>query len=499
MGVLTFKHSVFGSFVECSGALQTVFIFLLISCCLAVDRRAPPLIPNVPLLWVWNAPTEFCTGMSNQPLDMSFFSIVGSPRKNVTGQSITLYYVDRLGYYPYINPHTGVIEHGGLPQMMNLQNHLDKSRQDILFYMPTDSVGLAVIDWEEWRPTWVRNWKPKDIYKNKSIELVRQQNPHFNLSHATAVAKAEFERTGRDFMLETLKLGKQLRPNSLWGYYLFPDCYNTHYATPNYNGHCPDVEKKRNDALFWLWNESTALYPSIYLSTRVRSSPTGALYVRSRVQESIRVSKIPNPKNPLPIFVYVRLVFSDATTTFLELKTCLELENFMKNILMPYMINVTLAAKMCSQVLCKEQGICTRKHWDTSNYLHLNPTNFDIELGQNGKFVVHGKPSLEDLQEFSRNFHCSCYSNVDCKDRLDIHNIRSINVCTVNNICIDALLDFQTSGGDGTSVSDDSHTNEDSLWDITSSAMLSVHLLPKGLTWSLLPFSMFSQHWKYLL
>ncbi|KAM6151982.1 hyaluronidase PH-20 [Erethizon dorsatum] len=529
MGVLTFEHSFFGSFVECSGALQTVFIFLLIPCCLTIDRRAPPLIPNVPLLWVWNAPTEFCTGVSNQPLDMSLFSIVGSPRKNVTGQSITLFYVDRLGYYPYIDPHTGVIEYGGIPQLMNLQNHLDKAKQDILFYMPTEGVGLAVIDWEEWRPTWARNWKPKDIYRNKSIELVKQQNPQFNLTYATNVAKKEFERTGKDFMLETLKLGKSLRPNNLWGYYLFPDCYNTHYTKPNYDGHCPDIEKQRNDDLLWLWNASTALFPSIYLNSRIRTSPNGALYVRNRVRESIRVSKLPNARNPLPIFVYIRLVFSDETAIFLDLddlvntigetvplgvsgiiiwgslslarnmKSCLDLENFLKTTLSPYIINVTLAAKMCSQALCKEQGICTRKDWDTSNYLHLNPTNFDIELGQNGKYVVHGKPSLEDLQEFSRNFHCSCYTNVDCKDRLDIENVRSINVCTVNNVCIDALLDFQPSDDEEPTDSEETSGNEGSFWDVTSSATLSPHVLPKDLSCCLLILSIFSQHWKYLL
>ncbi|XP_023559196.1 hyaluronidase PH-20 [Octodon degus] len=532
MGVLTFKHSSMGSFVECSEALQIAFLFLLIPCCLSLDNRAPPLIPNVPLLWVWNAPTEFCTGVSNQPLDMSLFSIIGSPRKNVTGQSITLYYVDRLGYYPYIDHHTGAIEHGGLPQLMNLQNHLDKARQDILFYMPTDSVGLAIIDWEEWRPTWARNWKPKDIYRNKSIELVQQQNPQFNLSYATALAKAEFERTGRDFMLETLKLGKTLRPNSLWGYYLFPDCYNTHYTKPNYNGHCPDIEKQRNDGLIWLWRESTALFPSVYLTSRLKSSPNGALYVRSRVQESIRVSKLSNARNPLPIFVYIRLVFSDQTTIFLEqddlvntigetvplgvsgiiiwgslslarsMKSCLELENYMKNTLTPYIINVTLAARMCSQVLCKEQGVCVRKNWDTSTYLHLNPANFNIELDPNGKFVVHGKPSLEDLQEFSKNFQCSCYSNVPCKDRLDVENVGSINVCTVNNVCIDALLDFQTSADDSDDDSDDeppptddTSGSESNVWDTTSSATL----CPRDLSWCLLILCLFSQHWKYLL
>uniref|UniRef100_A0A8C0WMT7 Hyaluronidase n=1 Tax=Castor canadensis TaxID=51338 RepID=A0A8C0WMT7_CASCN len=294
---------------------MTVFILLLILRCLIADFRAPPILPNVTFLLAWNAPTELCTGKLNEPLDMSLFSLIGSPRKSETGQSVTIFYTDRLGYYPYIN-HAQKSVHGGIPQLGSLQNHLDKAEQDILHYMPTDKLGLAVIDWEDWRPTWARNWKPKDNYKNKSIELVQQQNINLNITEATKIAQEEFETAGRNFMEETLKLGISVRPNHLWGYYLFPDCYNHDNQKPNYNGQCPDIEKKRNDGLKWMWKESTALYPSIYLKQDLRSSHQAALFVRNRVQEAIRMSEVRDAKNPLPIFVYVRLVFTDLTTEF---------------------------------------------------------------------------------------------------------------------------------------------------------------------------------------
>ncbi|KAM5255744.1 hyaluronidase PH-20 [Ctenodactylus gundi] len=474
------------SFVEFGGTLQAVFLFLLISRSLTTDVRAPPLIPNVPLLWGWNAPTEICLGVTGKNIDMSLYSMVGTPRKNVTGQSITLYYVDRLGLYPYID-HSGTIIHGGIPQMGNLQDHLNKSRQDILYYMPTDNVGLAVIDWEEWRPLWARNWKPKDIYRNKSIALVLSKNSQLNNTAATDLAKKEFEKTGKDFMMETLKLGINLRPNSLWGYYLFPDCYNHHYSKADYDGHCPDVEKKRNDELSWMWTESTALYPSVYLNTRLRSNPKAALFVRSRVNEAIRTSKIRDPKNPLPVYVYVRLVFTDQILIFLSEKSCLELEAYKNTVLDPYIINVTLAAKMCSQVLCQEQGVCTRKDWDTSSYLHLNPSSFAIQLGQNGKHVVSGKPTLEDLQEFVQNFHCSCYSNLNCRDRLDVENTRSINVCVTNDICIDTSLNFDKD------VIDKDYEEDSGDLDVSSSATLSPRVPGKDITWGLLLLSLYSQ------
>lgn len=316
MGLLKFIHTLFG-LVGFNRPFQRAFIFFLIPYCLTVDFRAPPIIPNVPFVWAWNAPTELCVGKFDEPLDMSLFSLIGSPRKESTGQKVTIFYADRLGYYPFIDTKNVQIN-GGIPQLGNLQKHLDKAETDILHYIPTDNVGLAVIDWEEWRPTWIRNWKPKDIYRNKSIELVQQQNPQINITDAIKRAKEEFEKAGKNFMLETLKLGKSLRPNHLWGYYLFPDCYNHNYASPNYKGSCPDIEKRRNDGINWLWKESTALYPSIYLKSNIHSSVKAALFVRNRVQEAIRVSQEPNPQNPLPIFVYARLVFTDVTSEFLS-------------------------------------------------------------------------------------------------------------------------------------------------------------------------------------
>ena len=316
MGMLKFKRIFFRSFVGSSGASQVVFTFLLIPCCLPTDFRASPFLPDIPFLWAWNAPTEPCSKKFNVFIDLSLFSLIGNPQKDAVGQPITLFYVDRLGLYPHIDKH-GNNEHGGIPQSGSLSAHLAKARTDIDFYMPKDNAGLAIIDWEEWRPIWARNWKPKDIYRNRSIELVQRQNPQLSPTEASNLAKQQYETAGKDFMQETLKLAKSLRPKHLWGYYLFPDCYNHHYTKPQYNGSCFDLEKKRNDELNWLWNESTALFPSIYLNTFLKSNPRAVLFVRNRVQEAIRVSKVPNAQRPLPIFIYTRPVFTDVSSEYL--------------------------------------------------------------------------------------------------------------------------------------------------------------------------------------
>ncbi|XP_011278830.1 hyaluronidase PH-20 [Felis catus] len=475
MGMLMFKRIFFRSFVESSGATQAVFTFLLIPCCLTQDFTAPPLIPNISFLWGWNVPTERCATQFNVQLDLSLFSITGSPLKSATGQAITLFYADRLGYYPHISEKTGQSIHGGIPQLGSLQKHLHKAKNDISHYIETEGVGLAVIDWENWRPIWARNWKPKDIYKRLSIELVHHQHVQLNDTEAAERAKVDFENAGKCFMLKTLKLGKSLRPNYLWGYYLFPDCYNHNIKNPSYNGSCPDVEYKRNDELNWLWNESTALFPSIYLNSKLKSSPNASLFVRNRVQEAIRVSKVSSAKQPLPVFVYTRPVFTDLDLKYLSegdlvntigetvslgvsgmiiwgslnfsqnVQSCTELDSYMKNTLNPYLINVTLAAKMCNQVLCQERGVCARKNWNSSDYLHLNPVSFTIQLEKSGNYTVHGKPTLEDLQEFSNKFYCLCYANVNCKERADMAKIHTVKVCMAEDICIDAFLNAEPS------------------------------------------------------
>uniref|UniRef100_A0A673UZ47 Hyaluronidase n=1 Tax=Suricata suricatta TaxID=37032 RepID=A0A673UZ47_SURSU len=456
MGMLMLKHIFFRSFVTSSGATQAAFLFLLIPCCLPQDFTAPPLIPSVSFLWGWNVPTERCATMFNVQLDLSLFSITGSPLKSATGQAITLFYADRLGYYPHIIENTGASVHGGIPQLGSLEKHLEKAKADIAHYIPTQGLGLAVIDWEGWRPLWARNWRPKDIYRTLSIELVQKERNQLNATEAAKRAKVDFENAGKCFMLTTLKLGKSLRPNYLWGYYLFPDCYNHHNRDPNYNGSCPQIEYKRNEELSWLWNESTALFPSVYLTSKLESSPNASLFVRNRVQEAIRISRVPGATRPLPIFVYTRPVFTDLDLKYLSegdlvntigetvslgvsgmiiwgslnlsqnVQACTELDSYMKNKLNPYLINVTLAAKMCNQVLCREKGVCARKNWNSSDYLHLNPGSFTIQLENSGNYTVSGEPTLEDLQKFSEKFYCLCYANVNCKERVDMTKIRTV-------------------------------------------------------------------------
>ncbi|XP_006896160.1 PREDICTED: hyaluronidase PH-20 [Elephantulus edwardii] len=311
-----FKNIFFGSMVESSRPSQAMFTFLLLPCCLTANLRAPSLIPGVPFLWGWNIPTDLCSQKFNVTIDLRLFSFIGSSLKYDEEQNITIFYEHKLGYYPYINEKTGTMVNGGIPQMKYLPGHLIKAQNDMCC-VNGDHTGLAIIDWENWRPIWDRNWKPKDVYRKASINIVQKENANLTRKEATQIAKKRFEVAAKGYMIETLKIGQITHPKSIWGFYLFPECYNHNYRKPGYNGSCIDIEKKRNDALSWLWKRSTALYPSVYLQSFLASSALTPLFTRNRALEAIRVSNVRNPENPLPIFVYTRPEFTDKPLTFL--------------------------------------------------------------------------------------------------------------------------------------------------------------------------------------
>ncbi|CAO2602639.1 Hyal4 [Lemmus lemmus] len=369
------------------------------------------------------------------------FQMIGSPRLKDGEQNVTIFYANKLGYYPWYTSR-GVPINGGLPQNTSLQLHLKKAAQDINYYIPGENfTGLTVIDWEYWRPQWARNWKAKDIYRQKSRALISDIKKNISAADIENLAKATFEKSAKAFMEETIKLGIRSRPKGLWGYYLYPDCHNYNFYDANYTGSCPEVEALRNDELSWLWNSSTSLYPSVSVKKSLRDSERTLHFSQFRVYESMRIATMTSHDYALPVFTYTRLGYRDEPLLFLSRPGCPILHNYMKTTLNPYIINVTLAAKMCSQTLCKEKGVCSKKNESSDDYLHLNPNHFSIELTKGGKYKIHGSPSVEDLKYFYEHFQCSCFTNMKCKERSDIEYVESVNVCTGDNICIKALVE----------------------------------------------------------
>ncbi|KAG8436166.1 hypothetical protein GDO86_007317 [Hymenochirus boettgeri] len=403
-----------------------------------------PIFTRRPFIIAWNAPTQDCPPRFNVSLDLKLFDINASPNEGFVDQNLTIFYKERLGLYPYYDE-LGVSINGGVPQNASLRAHLEKLPEGIQKYIRSqDKEGLGVIDWEEWRPIWVRNWQNKDVYRQNSRSLVSYRHPLWTREQVDKEALYEFENAAREFMMETLRHAKNYRPHQLWGFYLFPDCYNHDYIKnrDSYTGQCPDVEITRNDQLSWLWEESTALYPSIYLDQILASSDNGRKFVRFRVKEAMRISYRHHKDYSLPVFVYTRptyirkldllsqmdlistigesaaqgaagvIFWGDAEYTKSK-ETCQMFKNYLEGDLGSYIVNVTTAAELCSQFLCNTNGRCLRQDNNTDAFLHLNPNNFQIvkspKDSQGPSLRAEGKMSAEDIGALHSQFRCQCF------------------------------------------------------------------------------------------
>ncbi|XP_042308821.1 hyaluronidase-2 [Sceloporus undulatus] len=436
-------------------------IFLAVLGALAGQYKKPafpPIFTRRPFIVACNVPTQDCYPRFKVQLDFSIFDVQASPNEGFVDQNLTIFYKERLGLYPYYDAQK-VAVNGGVPQNSSLQQHLGHLQDNISKYICSETKeGLAVIDWEEWRPVWIRNWQTKDIYRNASRQLVLSRKLGISEDEIKKKAQHEFESSASSFMRETLKFAKSIRPQQLWGYYLFPDCYNHDYSKnqESYTGHCPDVEKSRNNHLDWLWRESTALYPSIYLEQMLANTTNGRKFVRSRVLEALRISQEYHNGYELPVFVYTRPTYKsrqnlsylsemDMISTIGESaalgaagailwgdtedtksgETCQVLKNFIEEDLGRYIVNVTTAAELCSQTQCNSHGRCHRRNNDTDVFLHLNPANFRIlrnDPMQKPLLVARGELTREDIAFLQANFQCHCYQGWQgegCEEQLN--------------------------------------------------------------------------------
>lgn len=299
-------------------ALTCSWLILLFHSAFGQKPAKLPLIGRKPFIAAWNAPLDLCTFRYNITTNINhLFHIQGSPRADWTGQNVTIFYANRLGYYPHYTPH-GKAVFGGLPQNCSLDRHLFKAHQDINYFIPAEDFrGLAVIDWEFWRPQWSRNWHKKDIYRRKSKELTKKAYINVTAAQVEELARRRFEKSAKMFMLKTIQLGRQLRPSALWGFYLYPDCHNYNLHDQNYTGFCPLLERLRNDELVWLWNSSMALYPSVTIRKHHSNSISNMHFTQHRIRESLRVASLTSKEYDLPTYVYLRLGYRDEALNFL--------------------------------------------------------------------------------------------------------------------------------------------------------------------------------------
>nr|XP_013799926.1 PREDICTED: hyaluronidase-1 [Apteryx mantelli mantelli] len=412
---------------------------LLILPAMAWAGGAGPVLVNRPFVTIWNAPTRACADKYNVTLNLGVFDIVANADQVFTGDDVTLFYSQALGLYPYYTA-AGMPVDGGLPQNASLQAHLHQASSDIEAALLNVSYnGLAVIDWEKWRPLWARDWDAMNIYREKSEDMVRKEHPLWPSALVKEVAKVEYEQSARAFMEQTLELGEILRPNGYWGFYGFPDCYNNNFDSWDYSGTCPLIEQERNKELSWLWKNSRALYPSIYLPQQLSGTNKVLSYVRYRVAEAFTVQDNVIDGS-IPVLPYAQISFEN-TVSFLSKEDlvntigesaaqgaagvvlwgslnysnsqemCLKLKNYLDGDLGHYIVNVTASTQLCSQNLCSGQGRCVRKK-NKHGFLHLDPFRFSIETHPSKpQFVVRSLTSDNDNSQLAEEFSCQCYDS----------------------------------------------------------------------------------------
>ncbi|KAL3861370.1 hypothetical protein ACJMK2_007406 [Sinanodonta woodiana] len=352
-------------------------------------RVSEYVLPDNPLVVIWNSPTFICQEKFGVSLDLSSFDILVNRNGSFRGDQVLILYESQLGYYPmYMND--GTPRFGGLPQLGNLSLHLQKVVEDIRTLIPNPSFdGLAVIDWEAWDPLFDRNgYSPKRrIYQRKSEELVRAQHPDWSHAQVVEEARIEFEKAARQFMLSTLQLVREVRPQGHWGYYGFPRCNN--YAPGQ--SHCKDFIMEDNNKLKWLFKASSVIVPSIYISEGPMTSPEKYAFIQGILREALRVkTRFSNPEIPVLAYTMYRykdtlkfynetdlqnsitqafdagcggLVMWDSSQSFQDRDTCLQLGRYLNSTLGLFIKNITSFARTCSLENCEGHGRCMSKFW----------------------------------------------------------------------------------------------------------------------------------------
>ncbi|XP_063148035.1 hyaluronidase-1 [Candoia aspera] len=426
--------------MEMSMECLTLWVYLLNAFLMAWNHdmtEGAQAILGHPFISVWNAPTQICQDKYGISLDLRIFDLIVNQHDSFMGKDITLFYSNRFGYYPYYTK-DGVAIHGGLPQNASLKDNLQKIEQDIKnTILDAGYRGLAVVDWEHWRPLWIRNWGSMKIYQDKSIELVKEQYPDWPADKVIKEAQLEFQQSAQAFIEQTLAHSETLRPKGFWGFYGFPDCYNNDYYSVNYTGECPEIEKQRNNELQWLWNQSRALYPSVYLPQELRQTHRTLEFVHHRIQEAFRVLNW--TQNDIPVLPYATIVY-EFTQNFItqedlvhtigesasqgaagvilwgstnfshSWEACLQVKEYVDTVLGPYIMNVTVSTKLCSEVLCSKNGRCVRQENHPKAFLHLSSASFIIKKHNvDTGFILTGQMSTEDQVKMAQEFTCHCY------------------------------------------------------------------------------------------
>ncbi|EYC39883.1 hypothetical protein Y032_0637g947 [Ancylostoma ceylanicum] len=254
----------------------------------------------------WNFPSGACK--SNYAIDFKNYRIETNENLNFYGKKVVIFYEFIFGRYPYYKDYNESQPiNGGTPQNCSLKEHLDIAKQNITDKIPDDNFdGLAIIDLEEWRPLFDQNfWGKKQVFRNQSIAIAKANNPNIqDEKQLEKIAEKDFNDAARKFFVDTIQLARSERKQAKWGFYGFPYC--NYDAGKNGEYECSKKYQEWNDKMMFIFNESTALYPSIYLGFSAPSDQRFR-YVQAILKEARRIANKFTP--PLPIYAYTKIEY----------------------------------------------------------------------------------------------------------------------------------------------------------------------------------------------
>ncbi|XP_014771328.1 hyaluronidase-1 [Octopus bimaculoides] len=279
-----------------------------------------------------------------------------------------------------------------LRQLHNLKEHLKQTRLDVEKVIPSKNFkGPAVIDWENWRPLYERNYGNKRIYKKLAIADVQKQHPDWNVAEVNFEAEIQFDEAARKLMSSTLKLGEELRSEGRWGFYGFPRLYQK----------IPEQTRIANDR---------NLHPSD--SVENNQSPICI------AAELLLSMTIPAATGSAGVIIW------DSSFSYRNREHCKTLKNYVTTTLGPFIKKLTETFQYCSEHLCNGNGRCV-KPWGTigdSTYWRNSKGEFntfdDLKLN---KFERRELKTLLNIvnnaaeshllkREIKDMFTCKCYT-----------------------------------------------------------------------------------------
>jgi hyaluronoglucosaminidase len=191
------------------------------------------------------------------------------------------------GLMPRLLP-DGSAVNGGIPQRGNVTLHLEKLARDLARILPRNASGACLLDWEFWRCEW--NYTGA-AYQSASLQAAAEGlPPGAPPQQVLAAATQQWQAGTRAFYEASLAAVQAWYPGCLVGMYAYP---SNDWSTGGYVGSGAAARRAENDALAWLWRASSALYPSIYLTSPGASKYDGQTteqYVGSTVREALRLA-----------------------------------------------------------------------------------------------------------------------------------------------------------------------------------------------------------------